>query len=139
MNKEEEDFQSKLEYDDYLEEREDIIFNLVERIQVHEMEAKVARYQQEHGESIARNEARKLQRVLHDNDENPLDVDAEGGEEDVNDVEIHDDYMMELPGHGNTQTREEWKSMALSSGWYPEIQRDKCIHLFESSLHIVAI
>lgn len=137
-NKEEEDFSSKLEYDDYLEEREDIIFNLVERIQVAEMEAKISRYTQENGESIARNEARKLQRILGTR--------AQKEEKDVDEVEdvvfpgIHDDSMVHLPigDEVKTQTKEEWNKMALCSGWNTEMQRAKCIHVFTSSLHIVA-
>lgn len=144
FNKEEEDFSSKRDFDDYLEEREDIIFNLVEGIQVNEMENKVAKYQKENAESIARNEARKLQRVLVDNTQH-----ADMTEEDDVDLPehgmfpgIHDDAMVHLPrvDDRNTkkQTKEEWDRMALSSGWDPGMQRAKCIHVFQSSLHIVA-
>ena len=138
FNKEEEDFSSKVEYDDYLEEREDIIFNLVERIQVNEMEAKIAKYKQEHGESIARNEARKLQRVLEmgTKEEN---VEQQEEEEEEDGVPILDDSMMYLPEGEDLkkQTKEEWNRMALSSGWNQEMQRAKCIHIFSSSLHII--
>ena len=138
-NKEEEDFPTKLDYDDYLEEREDIICNLVERIQVSEMEAKIAKYKQENGESIARNEARKLQRILESTKEDDLGPMEDGSVEHVNvlDGGIHDDSMVQLPHDVKKQSREEWKRMACSSGWNPEMQRAKCIQLFSSSLHII--
>ena len=63
-NKELEDFDDKAAYDDYLEEREDIMFNLSQGIDVAAMEALVRAYQEREGESIGRNEARRLGRVL---------------------------------------------------------------------------
>ena len=63
-NKELEDFDDKAAYDDYLEEREDIMFNLSQGIDVAAMEASVRAYQEREGESIGRNEARRLGRVL---------------------------------------------------------------------------
>lgn len=102
------------------------------------MEAKIARYTQENGESIARNEARKLQRILGtraQKEEKEVD-----GVEDVVFTRIHDDSMVHLPSGDElkTQTKEEWNKMALCSGWNPEMQRAKCIKAFTSSLHIVA-
>jgi len=126
-----------------LEEREDIIYNLVERIQVNEMEAKIARYKQEHGDSIARNEARKLQHVLHEmGGSKGGDVEERHDDEAGDDgVGILDDSMIRLPGGGRgatrEQTKEEWTRMALSSGWSQEMQRAKCIHIFSSSLRII--
>ena len=62
-NKELEDFDDKAAYDDYLEEREDIMFNLSQGIDVAAMEAAVRAYQEREGESIGRIEARRLGRV----------------------------------------------------------------------------
>lgn len=86
-NKGEDEFLSREEYDNYLEEREDIsectlcesmlfsdssqstsfnlslpcaVFNLIEGTDVKEMEAKIQVYKQENAESIARNEAKKV-------------------------------------------------------------------------------
>ncbi|KAK9810481.1 hypothetical protein WJX72_011384 [[Myrmecia] bisecta] len=61
FNKAESDFASKREYDDYLEEREDIIFNLCEGEQVAEMEARISAYQRANYENIIANEARKAE------------------------------------------------------------------------------
>jgi len=58
-NKRIEEFPSKLEYDDYLEEREDIVFNLCEGINVAATEAKVTAYESANAASIAANIAKK--------------------------------------------------------------------------------
>ncbi|EIE26616.1 hypothetical protein COCSUDRAFT_59138 [Coccomyxa subellipsoidea C-169] len=55
------EFASKSQYDDYLEEREDIIYNLIEGLEVEEMEAKIAAYQRENRENILQNDARKAE------------------------------------------------------------------------------
>eukprot|EP00243_Klebsormidium_subtile_P004381 TRINITY_DN18363_c0_g1_i1.p1 TRINITY_DN18363_c0_g1~~TRINITY_DN18363_c0_g1_i1.p1 ORF type:complete len:184 (-),score=32.67 TRINITY_DN18363_c0_g1_i1:63-614(-) len=58
-NKEQEDFEELREYNDYLETIEDIVFNLVEGIDVAATEARVARYQEENQEQILSSHARK--------------------------------------------------------------------------------
>ncbi|KAK9916500.1 hypothetical protein WJX75_003422 [Coccomyxa subellipsoidea] len=60
-NKQEKEFASKSEYDDYLEEREDIVYNLTEGQDVEEMEAKIAAYQRENRDNILQNDARKAE------------------------------------------------------------------------------
>lgn len=62
-NKREEDFPSLKEYNDYLEEVEDMIFNLVEGINVHEFEEKIQEYQKENAEQIMINQARKAEEL----------------------------------------------------------------------------
>ncbi|KAE8653060.1 hypothetical protein Csa_019757 [Cucumis sativus] len=64
FNKREEDFSSLREYNDYLEEVEDMTFNLIEGIDVQAIEAKIARYQEENAEQIMINRARKVPGVL---------------------------------------------------------------------------
>lgn len=58
FNKRREDFKSLRAYNDYLEEVEDIIFNLVNGTDVKQTEAKVSSYEAENKSSIAANEAR---------------------------------------------------------------------------------
>eukprot|EP00193_Tetraselmis_chui_P004191 CAMPEP_0177753546 /NCGR_PEP_ID=MMETSP0491_2-20121128/1519_1 /TAXON_ID=63592 /ORGANISM="Tetraselmis chuii, Strain PLY429" /LENGTH=172 /DNA_ID=CAMNT_0019268841 /DNA_START=241 /DNA_END=759 /DNA_ORIENTATION=+ len=58
-NKRAEEFDSKREYDDYLEEREDIVFNLCEGVEVESTEAKVRAYEAANASSIAANIAKK--------------------------------------------------------------------------------
>jgi len=58
FNKRPEDFPSLRAYNDYLEEVEDITFNLINEVDVAETEAKMARYEKENKDSIAANEAR---------------------------------------------------------------------------------
>ena len=90
FNKTEDEFAEKTEFDDYLEEREDIskshinrtkkfdkytashqrtclaVFNLVEGTHVKEMDAKIEDYKRNNAESIIRNEAKKVSdAVLH--------------------------------------------------------------------------
>ncbi|KAK9823013.1 hypothetical protein WJX81_006974 [Elliptochloris bilobata] len=60
-NKQEPDFASRREYDDYLEEREDIILNLSEGIDVEATEAKLRTYERANFADIAANEARKVE------------------------------------------------------------------------------
>ena len=59
FNKREDDFPSLREYNDYLEEVEDMTFNLIEGIDVAAIEARIAKYQEENTEQIMINRARK--------------------------------------------------------------------------------
>ncbi|XP_026435033.1 uncharacterized protein LOC113332740 isoform X2 [Papaver somniferum] len=58
-NKREEDFSSLREYNDYLEDVEDMTTNLVEGIDVAAIEAKIAQYKEENAEQITLSQARK--------------------------------------------------------------------------------
>ncbi|KAM3589492.1 TFIIH/NER complex subunit, variant 2 [Umbelopsis sp. WA50703] len=58
FNKRPEDFLSLRAYNDYLEEVEDITFNLINEVDVAETEAKMAQYEKENKDIIAANEAR---------------------------------------------------------------------------------
>ncbi|KAL0326342.1 UNVERIFIED_CONTAM: CDK-activating kinase assembly factor MAT1 [Sesamum calycinum] len=60
-NKREEDFPSLREYNDYLEEVEDMIVNLIEGIDVPAIEARIAQYQRENAEQIMNAQARKAE------------------------------------------------------------------------------
>ncbi|KAI3725096.1 hypothetical protein L1987_64871 [Smallanthus sonchifolius] len=61
FNKRVEDFPSLKEYNDYLEEVEDMIVNLVDGIDVPAIEAKIAQYQKENAEQIMNAQARKAE------------------------------------------------------------------------------
>lgn len=63
FNKREEDFPSLREYNDYLEEVEDMTFNLIEGIDVAAIEAKIAKYQEENAEQIVNSRARKAEEL----------------------------------------------------------------------------
>ncbi|XP_073007569.1 uncharacterized protein [Typha latifolia] len=63
FNKREEDFPSLKEYNDYLEEVEDMTFNLIEGIDVAAIEAKIAKYQEENAEQIINSRARKAEEL----------------------------------------------------------------------------
>ena len=58
FNKRREDFKSLRAYNDYLEEVEDIIFNLVNGTDIKETEAKILQYEAENKSSITANQAR---------------------------------------------------------------------------------
>ncbi|CAK0734242.1 hypothetical protein CVIRNUC_000403 [Coccomyxa viridis] len=62
-NKQESEFVSKDEWDNYLEEREDIIYCLVEKENVEQAEAKLAAYERSNLQDIIQNEARKAEQV----------------------------------------------------------------------------
>jgi CDK-activating kinase assembly factor MAT1 len=64
FNKRREDFKSLRAYNDYLEEVEDIIFNLVNGTDIKQTEAKVSAYEAENKSSIAVNEARSKSETL---------------------------------------------------------------------------
>ncbi|KAJ5267562.1 hypothetical protein N7478_010370 [Penicillium angulare] len=57
LNRREEEFDSKRAYDDFLEQREEIIANLVSRIDVAKTEAQLQRYATENMQSIRTNQA----------------------------------------------------------------------------------
>ncbi|KAL7421031.1 TFIIH/NER complex subunit [Cryptotrichosporon argae] len=59
-----EDFASDREYDDYLEEVEDITFNLLNDVDVAATEARIASYEASHASSIASNAARATHETL---------------------------------------------------------------------------
>ncbi|KAM7472902.1 hypothetical protein LguiA_011085 [Lonicera macranthoides] len=61
FNKREDDFPSLKEYNDYLEEVEDMIVNLVEGIDVPAIEARIAQYEKENAEQIMNAQARKAE------------------------------------------------------------------------------
>lgn len=63
FNKREEDFPSLKEYNDYLEEVEDMTCNLIEGIDVPAIEAKIAKYEQENAEQIINARARKAEEL----------------------------------------------------------------------------
>jgi hypothetical protein len=60
FNKTREHFPSLKDYNDYLEEVEDMTFNLIEGIDVEVIEAKIARYQQENAEQIYLSRAKRV-------------------------------------------------------------------------------
>ncbi|CAK9172058.1 unnamed protein product [Ilex paraguariensis] len=60
-NKREEDFPSLREYNDYLEEVEDMLVNLIEGVDVPDIEARIAQYQRENAEQIMNAQARKAE------------------------------------------------------------------------------
>ncbi|KAM6553008.1 hypothetical protein CsatB_013770 [Cannabis sativa] len=63
FNKREDDFPSLKEYNDYLEEVEDMTFDLIDGIDVAAIEEKIARYQEENAEQIMINRARKAEEL----------------------------------------------------------------------------
>lgn len=63
FNKREDDFPSLKEYNDYLEEVEDMTCNLIEGIDVPAIEAKIAKYEQENAEQIMNSRARKAEEL----------------------------------------------------------------------------
>ncbi|GJN00800.1 hypothetical protein PR202_ga18013 [Eleusine coracana subsp. coracana] len=60
FNKTQEHFPSLRDYNDYLEEVEDMTFNLIEGIDVEAIEAKVARYEKENQEQITLSRAKRV-------------------------------------------------------------------------------
>ncbi|KAF5197353.1 Cdk-activating kinase assembly factor mat1 [Thalictrum thalictroides] len=61
FNKREDDFPSLRDYNDYLEEVEDMTFNLIEGIEVAAIDAKISKYQEENAEQIINARARKAE------------------------------------------------------------------------------
>jgi hypothetical protein len=58
-NKRAEDFETLAAFNDYLEEREDLVYNLVNGIDVEAMQAKITAYRAQHRDLIARNDAKR--------------------------------------------------------------------------------
>ncbi|KAL8133299.1 uncharacterized protein LOC141712468 [Apium graveolens] len=85
FNKREEDFSSRREYNDYLEEVEDMIVNMVEGVDVPAIEARISQYQKENSEQIMNAQARKAEEyaaALAASKGQPVhtDFDATGGQ-----------------------------------------------------------
>ena len=137
-NKELEDFDDKAAYDDYLEEREDIMFNLSQGIDVAAMEALVRAYQEREGESIGRNEARRLGRVLkeaegrergrEDGVAGQVPVEMVGVGVDDGGLRLMDEK--EVAGVLKKQTKEARARMAACSGWKTGWYKMRCRALF---------
>ncbi|GMH36205.1 hypothetical protein BSKO_04073 [Bryopsis sp. KO-2023] len=60
-NKREDEFETKREYDDYLEEREDVIFRLTEGEDLAATEAQIAEYKRNNQRSINENRIREME------------------------------------------------------------------------------
>ncbi|PKI52374.1 uncharacterized protein LOC116200103 [Punica granatum] len=91
FNKREGDFPSLREYNDYLEEVEEMTINLIEGVDVPIIEAKIAKYQEENVEQIMINRARKAEELaaaLAASKGQPLQNDSDGafnqGSQDTN-------------------------------------------------------
>ncbi|KAK9805969.1 hypothetical protein WJX73_009735 [Symbiochloris irregularis] len=67
-NQEEQDFDTKEQWDDYLEHVEDIVSNLAEGIDVQETESKISKYQRANQSKIASVAARKAEALRHEAD-----------------------------------------------------------------------
>ncbi|CAN6172710.1 unnamed protein product [Urochloa humidicola] len=79
FNKTQEHFPTLKDYNDYLEEVEDMTFNLIEGIDVEAIEAKVKRYEDENREQIFLSRAKRaedLAAALKASRMNPVKVDA---------------------------------------------------------------
>ncbi|WVZ82316.1 hypothetical protein U9M48_029590 [Paspalum notatum var. saurae] len=79
FNKTQEHFPTLKDYNDYLEEVEDMTFNLIEGIDVEAIEAKIARYERENAEQIYLSRAKRaedLAAALKASRMNPLKVEA---------------------------------------------------------------
>ncbi|XP_010432941.1 PREDICTED: uncharacterized protein LOC104717110 isoform X2 [Camelina sativa] len=63
FNRREEDFPSLKDYNDYLEEVECMVFDLIDGINVEAIEAKIKRYSKENAEQIMINRARKAEEL----------------------------------------------------------------------------
>uniref|UniRef100_A0A2P2PJC2 Uncharacterized protein MANES_14G112900 n=1 Tax=Rhizophora mucronata TaxID=61149 RepID=A0A2P2PJC2_RHIMU len=99
FNKREEDFPSLREYNDYLEEVEDMIFNLVNGVDVPAIEAKIAEYQKDNAEQIMINQARKAEELaaaLAASKGLPPQTDIDGGSQGGFGVEGQ--YAPTIPG-----------------------------------------
>lgn len=154
FNKRQEDFPNKKEFDDYLEEREDIIFNLCEGIDVGEMEEKIKKYRLQNAENILQNEARQAEELRRRADARSAAVDRAGvsgtaAAFEGGDAEPHQsmEYTTAVPagmamgplpvpmrslGEGgdiqqastlDQMSHEQWRLMALASGWSPEMAK----------------
>ncbi|RCV20464.1 hypothetical protein SEVIR_4G055800v4 [Setaria viridis] len=80
FNKTREHFPTLKDYNDYLEEVEDMTFNLIEGIDVDAIEAKIARYQKENSEQIVLSRAKRaedLAAALKASRMNPVKTDAD--------------------------------------------------------------
>lgn len=77
-NKREEDFASLRDYNDYLEEVEDMTYKLVEGIDVPAIEANIAKYQEENAEQIINSRARKAEELAKSLREHQTQAATEG-------------------------------------------------------------
>lgn len=145
-NKRPDEFPSKKEFDDYLEEREDIILKLAEGIDVSATELKIAEYKRQNQQSINENRIRKLEEQRAEVESakakrlgiNPLPLPKEAATSSKEDrTQIYKPAKMVTsavpggPSVGNTDvndagdvvysarqlTNEQWKKMADASGW----------------------
>ncbi|KAJ3269585.1 TFIIH/NER complex subunit [Terramyces sp. JEL0728] len=61
INKRQEDFPSLRDYNDYLEETEEIIFNMINNVDIQETNERIERFRNENKELIERNKQKQLQ------------------------------------------------------------------------------
>ncbi|KAF8733065.1 hypothetical protein HU200_015426 [Digitaria exilis] len=80
FNKTQDHFPTLKDYNDYLEEVEDMTFNLIEGIDVEAIEAKIARYEEENAEQIFLSRAKRaedLAAALKESRMNPVKTEAD--------------------------------------------------------------
>ncbi|XVE83102.1 hypothetical protein DITRI_Ditri16bG0060400 [Diplodiscus trichospermus] len=119
FNKREEDFPSLREYNDYLEEVEEMIFKLVEGIDVQAIEEYISKYQQENAELIMVNQARKaedLAAAMAASKGLPLQADTDGGSQAGSGTGAQGQYAPTVPGGQPRPTGMAPQPVPLSSG-----------------------
>ncbi|CAH9136781.1 unnamed protein product [Cuscuta epithymum] len=161
-NKREEDFPSLRDYNDYLEEVENMVCDLIEGIDVPAIEAKISQYQKENAEQIMISQARKAEELAaalskgpsrHDGDTaatqssqaGPSTVPhgqyapaiAIGQPRPTQPVPIaaaHDVYGFEV--EDEEKLRERTERAARAGGWSVEISRKRALEEAFSTLWV---
>ncbi|GKV42107.1 hypothetical protein SLEP1_g49549 [Rubroshorea leprosula] len=121
FNKREEDFPCLRDYNDYLEEVEDMIFKLIDGIDVQAIEEKIKKYQEENAVQIMMNQAKKAQdldNALKASKAHPIQTDADGvsGQNSQTGFSVQGQYAPTLAGGQQRQTGMAPQPLPLASG-----------------------
>ncbi|KDP38715.1 hypothetical protein JCGZ_04068 [Jatropha curcas] len=158
-NKRQEDFPSLKEYNDYLEDVEDMIFDLVAGVDVPAIEEKIAKYQKENAEQIMLNQAIKAEELaaaLAASKAYPGQADADGSSQGGFSIETMQ-YAPSVPGGqprptgmapqplplGGTDMLDDEEMMRLraerggrAGGWSMELSKKRALEEAFSSIWI---
>ncbi|GAX74255.1 hypothetical protein CEUSTIGMA_g1704.t1 [Chlamydomonas eustigma] len=150
FNERREDFTTKEEWDNYLEMVEDLIFNIVNKIDVPAMEAKISEYQRSNRVKIISNQARlaeEQKKATQETFGDPTPVEEAGASgltfkpasflaaqpAPISAPALDKEGRLPTP---RVSSGSQWEAMATASGWDPRLPRGRSIQEALSSVLI---
>ena len=138
-NLREEDFETADQWNDYLEEREDVAFSLVEGVDAARAEARLQAYTRDNADSIAKYQAQRAEEEAGDEARRmSYRMASQGGREQPGGGRgMPRSYAEEMAEQGGASPEQEkqWQMLsALAGGWRPEVAQQRSLQEARVSL-----